>query len=146
VSLSRTRGWQPDAAGRAPRSEQNVILDGVGMVFATIGLSPADHDPCMDLDPVNGSVAVRISLAGPAMTGKGFETEAMRLTLDHAFTTVGVHRVHLDVYAFNTAAIKTYERLGFIHEGRLREALLWDGNCHDALLMSMLRLEWDVAG
>jgi RimJ/RimL family protein N-acetyltransferase len=100
----------------------------------------------LDLDPVNESVALRISLAGPAMTGQGFGTEAMRLTLNHAFATVGIHRVHLDVYAFNTAAIKTYERLGFIHEGRLREALLWDGKRHDALLMSMLRHEWDAAG
>lgn len=59
--------------------------------------------------------------------------------LAHAFDTVGLHRVHLDVYAFNTRAIRTYERLGFAHEGRARQFLHWNGVRHDALLMSMLR-------
>ncbi len=34
--------------------------------------------------------------------------------LAHALDTVGLHRVHLDVYAY-THAIRTYERLGFAH-------------------------------
>jgi RimJ/RimL family protein N-acetyltransferase len=98
-----------------------------------------------ELDPANESVGIRIALAGNTMTGKGYGSEAMRTVLAHAFETVGIHRVHLDVYAFNTRAIRTYERLGFAHEGRARQALLWDGERHDALVMSMLRPEWESA-
>jgi RimJ/RimL family protein N-acetyltransferase len=97
------------------------------------------------LDTANESVGVRIALASIAMSGKGYGNDAMRTLLAHAFGTVGVHRVHLDVYAFNTHAIRAYERLGFAHEGRARDALLWDGMRHDALLMSMLRPEWEAA-
>jgi RimJ/RimL family protein N-acetyltransferase len=98
-----------------------------------------------ELDPANESVGVRIALAGTEVTGQGYGTDAMNTVLAHAFDTVGIHRVHLDVYAFNTHAIRTYERLGFTHEGRARQALLWEGERHDALLMSILRPEWESA-
>ncbi len=98
-----------------------------------------------ELDPANESVGVRIALASSEMTGKGYGSDALRTILTHAFDTVGIHRVHLDVYACNTHAIRTYERLGFTHEGRARDALLWDGVRHDALLLSILRPEWEAA-
>jgi len=51
--------------------------------------------------------------------------------------------VSLEVYAFNERAIHVYEKVGFRHEGRMRDALWWDGAPHDALLMSILTTEWD---
>lgn len=96
-----------------------------------------------DLDAANESVGVRIALASIELRGRGFGGEALRLVLEYAFTVIGLHRVELDVYAFNEGAVRVYERLGFRHEGRLRDALLWDGERHDALLMSMLRPEWE---
>jgi RimJ/RimL family protein N-acetyltransferase len=96
----------------------------------------------IDLDPANESAAVRIALTSTAIAGRGYGSDAMRALLAHAFDTVRIHRIHLDVYAFNTHAIRTYERLGFVHEGRAREALLWDGRRHDALMMALLRPDW----
>ena len=51
---------------------------------------------------------------------------------------VGLHRVELDVYAFNERARRAYERCGFVVEGRLRDALRWDGEWHDALVMAVV--------
>jgi RimJ/RimL family protein N-acetyltransferase len=99
----------------------------------------------IELDPANESAGVRIALTSTAIAGRGYGSDAMRTLLAHAFDTVGLHRIHLDVFAFNTHAIRTYERLGFVHEGRAREALLWDGIRHDAVLMSMLRPDWREA-
>ena len=62
--------------------------------------------------------------------------------LAHAFETVGLNRVSLEVYAFNPRARRAYERLGFVHEGTLRQALLWDGAWVDAEVMSILASEW----
>ena len=96
----------------------------------------------LDLDAANAVADVRISLGHPDLRGHGYGREALALLLDHAFDAIGLHRVGLDVLAFNTGAIRAYERLGFRHEGRRREVLDVDGHRHDCLLMGLLRTEW----
>jgi RimJ/RimL family protein N-acetyltransferase len=59
----------------------------------------------IELDPDNETVSVRIALTSSRVIGKGYGSDALRTILTHAFDTVGLHRVHLDVYAFNTDAI-----------------------------------------
>ena len=91
-----------------------------------------------DLDPDNESANYRVWLAGPQLFGQGYGTEITRLVVDYALGTVGLHRVSLGVYDFNSRAQRVYEKCGFSHEGRLREALRWDGQWHDELLMAVL--------
>ena len=75
------------------------------------------------------------------MFGRGFGTEITRLVLGYAFDAVGLHRVELEVYAFNPRAQRVYEKCGFRVEGRRREALLWDGERVDVLDMGILRTD-----
>jgi RimJ/RimL family protein N-acetyltransferase len=91
-----------------------------------------------DFEPDNACANYRIWLAGPAVFGRGYGTEATRLVLDYALGTVGLHRVSLGVYDFNPRAKRVYEKCGFIPEGRRRDALCWDGEWHDEILMSVL--------
>ncbi len=98
----------------------------------------------MDHDEPNRSASLRIGLA-PSARGQGLGAEALRLVLAHAFGPLGLHRVSLEVYAFNARAIHVYEKVGFRHEGRMRDALWWNGAPHDALLMAALAPEWDGA-
>jgi RimJ/RimL family protein N-acetyltransferase len=88
------------------------------------------------LDPDNRSCGFRIALRTQA-TGRGYGTDATRLIVDHVFS-LGVHRVELEVYAFNPRARHVYEKVGFVHEGTLRQALLWDGEWVDAAIMAVL--------
>lgn len=90
-----------------------------------------------DLDVDNHSCGFRISLVGPSVFGRGYGTEATRLMVAHAFD-VGVHRVSLEVFAFNVRARRVYEKAGFIVEGVRRDALYWEGEYHDAVLMARL--------
>ena len=55
---------------------------------------------------------------------------------------MGLHRVELGVYAYNTRAHAIYRSLGFTEEGRRREVVLHDGVFHDEIIMSMLEPEW----
>ena len=64
------------------------------------------------------------------------------MILGHAFDIVGVHRVELEVYAFNPRARHVYEKIGFVHEGTKRDALWWDGEWIDAHTMAVLAHEW----
>lgn len=95
-----------------------------------------------ELDTDNRACGFRICLIGPRAFGRGFGTEATRLIVAHAFETVGVNRIELEVYDFNPRARHVYEQVGFVHEGTKRQALYWDGEWVDAHLMAMLASDW----
>jgi RimJ/RimL family protein N-acetyltransferase len=89
-----------------------------------------------ELDEHNASVNFRISLVGPHVFGRGYGTEATRLVVDYAFRIAGLHRIHLEVYDFNTRAQRVYEKCGFAREGMHRDALHWGGHWHHAISMA----------
>lgn len=93
-----------------------------------------------DLDEDNLSCGFRIWISGARDRGLG--SEAVELTLRHAFEDQGLHRVSLEVYAFNPRARHVYEKAGFRLEGTLREALLFDGGWVDAHVMGILAEQW----
>jgi hypothetical protein len=62
--------------------------------------------------------------------------------LDHAFGTLGLHRVALFVFEFNVRAVRAYQRCGFVIEGRARESIWRDGRWWDELAMSVLQSDW----
>ncbi|WP_211718706.1 GNAT family N-acetyltransferase [Nocardiopsis sp. MG754419] len=98
----------------------------------------------LDLDPDNAEAHYRIALNSMALTGRGRGTAATDAVLEYAFTTAGLHRVALEVFAFNTRAQRSYEKSGFVREGVWREHLRWDGAWHDAILMSILDREYPL--
>jgi RimJ/RimL family protein N-acetyltransferase len=59
----------------------------------------------------NRSCNFRI-LIGPAGQNRGLGTEATRLIVGHGFEHLGLHRVSLEVYAFNPRARRAYEKSG----------------------------------
>jgi RimJ/RimL family protein N-acetyltransferase len=92
-------------------------------------------------EPENDTCGFRI-LVGPAGRDRGLGSEATRLVVDHAFSTTDLHRIELEVYAFNPRALRVYEKVGFVVEGRRRDALRFDDERVDAIMMSVLRPEW----
>ena len=83
------------------------------------------------------------TLVGPQGRDRGLGTEAARLIIDHAFAELGLHRISLEVFAFNPRARRVYEKVGFRSEGVLRDALRFDGAWVDAEVMAMLRPDWE---
>lgn len=74
--------------------------------------------------------------------GKGFGADAMKIILRFAFTELNLRRVTLTVFEYNPRAIRSYEKVGFHHEGRLRGVLLRDGKRWDMLYMGILAEDW----
>ncbi|MFI7114369.1 GNAT family N-acetyltransferase [Nonomuraea sp. NPDC050227] len=95
-----------------------------------------------ELDRHNLSCNLRIALIGARVFGKGYGTEAIELVLGHAFATTPLHRVGLGVFTFNDRARHVYKKIGFVEEGVQRDTLLWEGEWHDSVTMSVLRPEW----
>ena len=73
---------------------------------------------------------------------KGYGTDVMNVLLRFAFTEINLRRVTLTVFEYNPRAIRSYEKAGFRHEGRLRSLLNREGRRWDELFMGILRDEW----
>jgi RimJ/RimL family protein N-acetyltransferase len=94
------------------------------------------------LDADNGSALFHITIGEKEAWGRGFGTEAARLMIDHAFGGLGLHRVGLTVFSFNERAIRSYRSVGFVVEGRAREAIWREGRWWDEIAMSILASDW----
>jgi RimJ/RimL family protein N-acetyltransferase len=97
------------------------------------------------LDGENGSALYHITIGESDVWGRGYGTESTQLMLDHAFGTLGLHRIALFVFEFNERAIRAYRRCGFVIEGRSRESIWRDGRWWDEIAMSVLAADWRVA-
>ncbi len=74
--------------------------------------------------------------------GRGYGTEATRLTLDYAFTALGLHNVSLETWEYNRAAQRAYTKAGFREIGRRRQAKFMGGRLWDIVLMDCLSTEF----
>jgi RimJ/RimL family protein N-acetyltransferase len=128
-----TRFFQIRALG--PDSLTMAIHErGTDRLIGTCAFSQLDGD--------NGSALFHITIGEKDTWGRGYGTEATQLMLDHAFGTLGLHRIALAVFEFNERAIRAYEKSGFVIEGRARESIWRDGRWWDELSMSVLASEW----
>jgi RimJ/RimL family protein N-acetyltransferase len=74
--------------------------------------------------------------------GKGFGQDAVRTLVHYAFEHLNMNRVELYVLADDPRAVGAYRKAGFVEEGRLRGHSWVHGEYHDALVMSVLRVDW----
>ncbi|MFN8449596.1 MAG: GNAT family protein [Anaerolineae bacterium] len=80
----------------------------------------------------------------PALRGRGYGTDALRVALRYAFLELNLNRVGLDVMSYNAAGIRAYTKVGFTHEGTQRSVVFRDGVYYDIHMMGILRSEWET--
>lgn len=93
------------------------------------------------IDPVNRRAVFGIFIGDPDEWGKGYGTDATRVMIAVAWDRLNLRRLELDVHAYNPAARRVYEKLGFQVEGVRREHTHFQGRYHDTYLMGLLRGE-----
>lgn len=81
-----------------------------------------------------------ISLLSTAR-GRGVGTAAIAQLVQFGFIRRNLRRIHLQAIASNVAAIRAYEKAGFLIEGRLRQHAWVRGRYEDIVLMGILRSE-----
>ena len=123
----------------APASPSTREAFEAGIVeLRRLGFEPVYEPSVFDRDTY-----VAIGIGEPDFWSKGYGTDAMRVMLRYGFTELNLHRISLTVFEVNPRGIRSYEKCGFKHEGRIREFLLRDGKRSDMLLMGVLRSEWE---
>ncbi len=97
------------------------------------------------MDRQNLSAKLMRILIGPDdARGQGLGDALVRSLLKFGFQELGLHRIDLSVFDFNTSARRCYERVGFKLEGTLRESRRNDGEFWNTCVMGILRPEWEA--
>ena len=79
----------------------------------------------------------------PEYQGKGHGKQALLMLMKFAFKKMNMYRLEAEVIDNNDRAKSLVEKLGFVLEGRLRDAKYNDGNYYDILRYGMLISEYD---
>jgi RimJ/RimL family protein N-acetyltransferase len=89
--------------------------------------------------PARSGHLARVLIGDPAARGRGLGQAAVRAALDVAFGDLGLERVTLNVFATNAAAIRAYERAGFVRERLLPRSFRFGHERWDMWLMAVRR-------
>ncbi len=122
-------------AGYASGRLLRLAIDAGNGVAGIVTLRKFDQD--------NRRCEIGYMLARPHW-GKGLMQEALPAVLDHAFGALDMHRIEADVDPRNTASQRLLTRLGFCHEGRLRERWFVNGEVCDSDYYGLLRRDWQA--
>ena len=76
--------------------------------------------------------------------GKGLGTRALKLWIDHLFSTMPLVRVGYTTWSGNTRMIRVGEKLGMTMEARIRKVRFYNGEYYDSIRMGILREEWEA--
>ena len=137
MSMTDEENWF-DAMTKRDQSEKALAIevrDGGG--WKMIG-----NCAVFDIDAVNRVGELGIMLGEKDEWNKGYGTETMTLLVRHCFETLNLNRAYLRVYAENARARRSYEKAGFIEEGRLRQSVYKHGRYDDVIVMGVLCSEW----
>jgi RimJ/RimL family protein N-acetyltransferase len=96
-----------------------------------------------DIDLQHRTAEFGLAIGNRADRGKGYGTEAVMLLLDVAFTGLGLNNVQIEVFEFNHAGLRAYQKAGFKEIGRRRRAYFMGGRFWDVVYMDCLADEFN---
>ncbi len=97
------------------------------------------------IDRENRRLEIGWTWIAPRWQRSGVNREAKLLMLQHAFETLGCHRVELKTDSNNAKSRAAILRLGATQEGILRKHMISQGRRRDSVYFSLLDDEWPAA-
>ncbi len=137
ISQASEENWFENSLKRPPEEQPFGIEIKDGESWELIG-----NCGMFDFNWRTRSAEVGLFIGEKECWNKGYGTEVMQLLLRHGFGTLNLNKIFLRVDAENLGGIRAYEKAGFVHEARLRQADYREGKYRDDLIMSVLRSEW----
>ena len=138
MSVHTEREWLERSMRNEHPNQFNLAIESSDSEYlGSVGL--------MNIDQRSRDAELGILIGRPEDWSKGYGSEAALLMLRHGFEELNLHRIHLRVYDYNVRGIKSYAKIGFKEEGRLREAHFRHGGWHDIVIMGILADEFFAA-
>jgi RimJ/RimL family protein N-acetyltransferase len=134
LSPEQLEDYLADSGGAPARRRIYTAFTSSEVAFGHVEIGAIDH--------ANQTGSLCRVLVSPAFQGKGLSLPIVREALRIGFDDLELRRIDLKVFSFNKAAIRCYERMGFVQEGLLRKAVKVGESYWDTILMAILREEW----
>ncbi len=138
LSSWQEEDWFKKLAQRSPH-ERPLVIE----VPHDDGWRPIGNLGLLHIDWKTRQAEAGIMIGDKNYWNRGYGSEALQLLITHVFRTLNLNRIYLHVYSNNPRAIRAYEKIGFVHEGTLRQAHYAQGRYHNVFVMSVLRSEWN---
>jgi diamine N-acetyltransferase len=106
------------------------------------GDDPVGFVSLQRLDSTHGTAALGAWIA-PEKWGEGYATAGGRALVEYAFTERRLERLTANALATNEGSLAVIRKLGFVEEGRKREAFHVNGERVDLVHHGLLREEWE---
>lgn len=147
VTRYLVRGIYPSQLEKATQSfEQSLQSENqIEMIVEDkLNQLPIGISGLYELDYRGRSAEFRILIGEKAYWNKGIGTEVVQILTSYGFENLNLHRVYLGVNSLNLAAVKSYEKSGFVREGELRDVIYRNGTYYNVIQMSLLRAEYQA--
>jgi UDP-4-amino-4,6-dideoxy-N-acetyl-beta-L-altrosamine N-acetyltransferase len=95
----------------------------------------------MKIDKLNHNCEIGITIGNTDYWGKQHGKEAMQLLLKYCFEKLNMHVVNLTVFETNIRGVKFFTKLGFKHDGKMRDAIFKNNLYHSLAIMSISKAE-----
>lgn len=132
VSLEKTERWFENNQKNNLRSDVCFVEKGEIVAFG--GLTSID---------INLKKAELYIFVNPDSHKSGYGTMATGLLCEYGFKELGLHKIYLLTNENNIAAIKVYQKCGFVLEGRHRDEYLSGKKYMDRLYFGLLKTEFN---
>ncbi|MGL4363949.1 MAG: GNAT family N-acetyltransferase [Bacteroidales bacterium] len=138
-------GYYPSTMEELQKFLQGVIHNPNAVMFAICDKITHQHIGNIKIDKfdwIGRTCELGILIGDKNYWGKGVGKEACSLVIQYAFHKLNFRKVLLTVYENNPAAIKLYQKLGFVMEGTLRKHIFVEGEYIDKHFMGLFQEEF----
>jgi len=116
------------------KSSVNFAIEVDGVFIGDCGL--------FHFDQRSGTAELGIGIGDPDYRGQGYGREAVRLLVDFGFRMHNLRKIWLETLGDNERAIRSYQAVGFVQEGRQVEHAWSDGKYVDVVLMALFAADF----
>ena len=96
-----------------------------------------------DINLKNRSCSIGMGMSKLEYRNKGYGKEALKLILEYGFNNFGLERITANTSEINVSAQKSLKKMGFVLEGKEREAIYFAGKKYDRYIYGLLVNEYE---
>jgi RimJ/RimL family protein N-acetyltransferase len=135
ISNAEALKWIEDKARSAADSLTLAIDTAQGEFVGIIGLR--------GICSRSRRAEIWIYLGAKDQWGRGIGADAIGTLCRYAFEQMNLHRIWLESDPANTAAVRCYEKNGFVKEGTFKDGYFRHGSYRDTIVMGLVRTDWE---